>query len=74
MSDPDDLFSSIFGNSDGDEKEKAKAARLEYEAFLGDIRQMVDTHVQGFESLGYSRQEALYFGGQLHVLLTQINR
>src|SRR5699024_3355954 len=51
-----------------------KAARLEYEAYLGDVREMVDTHVQGFQNRGYSREEALFFGGQLHVLLTQLRR
>src|SRR5699024_3220662 len=51
-----------------------KAARLEYEAYLGDVREMVDTHVQGFQNRGYSREEALFFGGQLHVLLTQWRR
>ena len=67
-------FAGIFGDENGDQAERMKAARLEYEAYLGDVREMVDTHVQGFQSRGYSREEALFFGGQLHVLLTQLRR
>ena len=67
-------FAGIFGDESGDQAERMKAARLEYEAYLGDVREMVDTHVQGFQNRGYSREEALFFGGQLHVLLTQLRR
>ena len=67
-------FAGIFGDENGDQAERMKAARLEYEAYLGDVREMVDTHVQGFQNRGYSREEALFFGGQLHVLLTQLRR
>lgn len=70
----EDPFDGLFGDPEGDPAERAKAAKLEYEAFLGDVREIVDTHVQGFESRGYTRQEALYFGGQLHTLLTQLRR
>lgn len=72
MTDPDDFFAGIFGDADGDRAEKLKAAKLEYEATLADIREVVDTHIQGFEALGYNRAEALYFGGQLHVFLTSM--
>lgn len=73
MTDPDDIFAGIFGNLDGDTEERKKASRLEYEASLRDIREVVDQHVKGFENLGYDRNEALFFGGQLHVFLTNIN-
>lgn len=63
-------FAGIFGDPDGDPRDQVKAAKLEFEAFLSDIREVIDTHVRGFEALGYSREEALYFGGQLHVILT----
>ena len=61
-----DPFRSVFGDPAGNDDDRRQASKVALEIYLADAREIVDTHIRGFENLGMSREEALCFAGQLH--------